>query len=140
MASCATTWLRATATTAQQFPKLRQEFKMTKLTVGKYIVWNDQLFAEGMEYIKCLFETKNILDDQKITLAKFFKGKDSYFSAPTGYGKSLVFQAISIIADHLGTTCIPTFVTQNGQWPFLFYNPPQNSHSEVGKFSNILKA
>ena len=30
-------------------------------------------------------------------------------------------------------------LTQNGQWPFLFQPlpPPQNGHSEVGKFSNI---
>ena len=74
---------------------------MAKLSGAKDIVWNDQLFTEGIEYIKYLFQIENILDDQKIALTKFFKGKDIHFSAPTGYGKSLVFQAIPIIADHL---------------------------------------
>ena len=73
---------------------------MVTLTGGKDIIWNYQLFTEGMEHVKYLFQIENVLDDQKIALTKFFKGKVN-FSAPTGYGKSLVFQAIPIIADHL---------------------------------------
>lgn len=49
--------------------------------------------------------------EQICALRGFFQGKDLFFSAPTGYGKSLVFHAIPIVADFLmeklvGTSCI----------------------------------
>eukprot|EP00794_Sanderia_malayensis_P013324 gene13324-14698_t len=40
-------------------------------------------------------------EDQITVLRKFFKGQNMYFSAPTGYGKSLIFQSIPMLADHL---------------------------------------
>ena len=78
-------------------------FKMAtfKLTGGKNLVWKESLFNEGIEYIKYLFQIENILNDQRTALMKFFKGNDIYFSAPTGFGKSLIFQSMPIIADHL---------------------------------------
>ena len=42
-----------------------------------------------------------MLNDQRTALMKFFKGNYIYFSAPTGFGRSLIFQSMPIIADHL---------------------------------------
>ena len=78
-------------------------FKMAtfKLTGGKNLVWKESLFNEGIEYIIYLFQIENILNDQRTALVKFFKGNDIYFGAPMGFGKSLIFQSMPIIADHL---------------------------------------
>ncbi len=46
--------------------------------------------------------------DQEEALRNFFQGKDLFFSAHTGYGKSLIFQAIPIIADVLEDQLIGT--------------------------------
>ena len=51
--------------------------------------------------VKNIFSVKEIYNDQETVLRKFFRGQNVYFSAPTGYGKSLVFQSIPIMADHL---------------------------------------
>jgi hypothetical protein len=43
---------------------------------------------------------KNFIQDQEEALCNFFKGND-FFSAHTGYEKSLISQAILIMADVL---------------------------------------
>ncbi len=51
--------------------------------------------------VRQIFKIKEVYADQQTLLRKFFQGQNVYFSAPTGYGKSLVFQAMPIIADYL---------------------------------------
>ena len=46
--------------------------------------------------------------EQKEALWNFFNGKDVFFIAHTGYGKSLIYQAIPIIADVLNEQAIGT--------------------------------
>ena len=65
------------------------------------LVWNEERFKDGLEFVKLFYRVANIFEDQEKALRCFFQGKNLYFSAPTGYGKSLIFQAIPLVADHL---------------------------------------
>ncbi len=51
--------------------------------------------------MKHYFDVEELFEEQEKVLCSFFKGKDVYFSAPTGYGKLLIFQAIPLEADFL---------------------------------------
>ena len=58
-----------------------------------------------------LYQVEDLFEEQLHAPRGFFQGKDLFFSSPTGYGKSLVFHAIPIVADFLmdkliGTSCI----------------------------------
>ena len=48
--------------------------------------------------VRCFFGLNDILPEEEVVLRQFFKGCNTYFSAPTWFGKSLIFQAIPIIA------------------------------------------
>ena len=61
--------------------------------------WDESKFESGLHHVQRLFDVREILEDQKIVLKKFFQGNNVYFSAPTGFGKSLVFQSLPLIAD-----------------------------------------
>eukprot|EP00794_Sanderia_malayensis_P012398 gene12398-13678_t len=65
------------------------------------LVWNEEKFQEGIANVCQFFGVANMYEDQITVLRKFFKGQNVYFSAPTGYGKSLIFQSIPMLADHL---------------------------------------
>ena len=57
----------------------------------------------------CMFlNVKEFYSEQEEALRNFFQGKDLFFSAHTGYGKSLIFQAIPIIADVLEDQLVGT--------------------------------
>ena len=43
-----------------------------------------------------------------MAFAIFFNGKDLFFSAHTGYGKSLIYQAIPVVADVLNEELVGT--------------------------------
>ena len=47
------------------------------------------------------FSVEGLRPEQITVLRNFFQGKNMYFSAPTGFGKSLIFQAIPLVVDHL---------------------------------------
>ena len=55
-----------------------------------------------------LLNVDTFYPEQKEALWNFFSGKDVYFSAHTGYGKSLIYQAMPIIADVLNDQAIGT--------------------------------
>ena len=38
-------------------------------------------------------------EEQVMALRQFFSGKDIFFSAPTGFGKSIIYQLIPVTAD-----------------------------------------
>ena len=54
---------------------------------------------EAFDMVCHFFSVKELLPDQVTALTAFFSGKDLYFSAPTGYGKSLVSQCLPMIVD-----------------------------------------
>ena len=65
-------------------------------------VWNEELFEEGLATVNYLLSIESLHEEQKTALRMYFKdGVDLYYSAPTGHGKSLVFQAIPVISDVL---------------------------------------
>ena len=70
-------------------------------------VWREEKFKEGLQLVKVYFGVENLFEDQVKALRCFFQGKNIYFSAPTGYGKSLIFQAIPLIADIM-RDCLPS--------------------------------
>ena len=55
-----------------------------------------------------LLNVDKFYPEQKEALWNFFNGKDVLFSAHTGYGKSLIYQAMPIIADVLKNQAIGT--------------------------------
>ena len=55
-----------------------------------------------------LLNVDKFYPEQKEALWNFFNGKDVFFSAHTGYGKSLIYQAMPIIADVLKDQAIGT--------------------------------
>ncbi len=63
--------------------------------------WNEERFEEGVKQVCRIFNVECLRSEQETILRKFFQDRNVYFSAPTGYGKSLFFQSIPIIADHL---------------------------------------
>ena len=67
-------------------------------------------FEEALRLAASLLQIDSFYEDQKVALKQFFQGKNVFFSAHTGYGKSLVFQAIPIIADFLDDKVIGTSI------------------------------
>ena len=47
------------------------------------------------------FGIEKFHEEQQKAIDLFFDGKDVFVSLPTGYGKSIIFQAIPVIASHL---------------------------------------
>lgn len=77
----------------------RSNDKLKKMAMNTEGVLDEAKFSEAISTACTLLQVGNFYDDQKEALCQFFKGKDIFFSAHTGYGKSLIFQAIPIIAD-----------------------------------------
>ena len=65
-------------------------------------------FDEAIEFVCGMFQIPRLFDDQKQCIQAFFENKNVFFSAPTGYGKSLIFQSLPIIADLVNGYCIST--------------------------------
>ena len=78
--------------------------------------WNDERFEDALKMACTFLDVKEFNTEQRNALKSYFKDlKDIYFSAPTGHGKSLVFQAIPVIMDELvelapSTTHILVFI------------------------------
>ena len=64
--------------------------------------WDQEKFVDGLNIVSTLLGVDELMPDQKLALSKYFKDrKNLYYSAPTGHGKSLVFQAIPLLMDHM---------------------------------------
>ena len=63
---------------------------------------------DAFKYVLYFFNVKELMPDQQAAIRTFFSGRDVYFSAPTGYGKSLIFQCLPMIADILKDNLIGT--------------------------------
>ena len=57
-------------------------------------MFNEYKFSEGLDIACNLLQVPSFYHNQKEALRNFFKGKDIFFSAHTGYGKSIIFQAL----------------------------------------------
>ncbi len=69
---------------------------------------NESLFSEAVSTACTVLNVEGLYEDQYEVIKQFFAGKDVFFSAHTGYGKSLIFQAIPIIYDILNDQVIGT--------------------------------
>ncbi len=58
--------------------------------------YDESKFQEALVIACNLLQVPSFYEDQEKAIRQFFRGKDIFFSAHTGYGKSLVFQAIPI--------------------------------------------
>ena len=63
---------------------------------------------EALAMVCHFFNLDELHADQIAALKSFIRGKDLYFSAPTGYGKSLIFQCLPLIVDLLKDQAIGT--------------------------------
>ena len=80
---------------------------MANSVAVKDLVWNEDRFKEGLDFVKHLYQVEDLFEEQLCALRGFFQGNDLFFSAPTGYGKSIVYRAIPIVVDCLiGTSYI----------------------------------
>ena len=62
------------------------------------------LFDEGINMVCYFFGVKNLMKEQLHALRSFLSGRDLYFSAPTGFGKSLIFQSLPVLYDTMQDT------------------------------------
>eukprot|EP00112_Aurelia_sp_Birch-Aquarium-sp1_P023416 Seg6977.1 transcript_id=Seg6977.1/GoldUCD/mRNA.D3Y31 product="ATP-dependent DNA helicase RecQ" protein_id=Seg6977.1/GoldUCD/D3Y31 len=72
-------------------------------------IWSESKFIEALKMVRCFFNIDELKGDQERALYNFFRFKKHiYYSAPTGHGKSLIFQSIPLIADVLADNLIGT--------------------------------
>ena len=69
---------------------------------------DESTFEEAIRLVSAFFNVDGLLPDQINAVKAFFSGNDIYFSAPTGFGKSLIFQCLPMIADILNNDVIGT--------------------------------
>ena len=74
--------------------------ELAELDLGK--------LEEAFDLVCHFFDVETLHQNQKVALRAFLSGQDLYFSAPTGYGKSLIFQSIPFIIDHLKDQAVGT--------------------------------
>jgi superfamily II DNA helicase RecQ len=69
-----------------------------------------ETFEDALKIVCAFFQIENLYEEQKTILRQFFLGKTVFFSAGTGYGKSLIFQAVPLLADLLIDQAIGTSI------------------------------
>ena len=72
------------------------------------VLLDEVKFEEALKLACDILQVKSFYEDQREALKHFFRGKNLFFSYNTAYGKSLIFQAIPIIADVLNEKVIGT--------------------------------
>eukprot|EP00794_Sanderia_malayensis_P020986 gene20986-23039_t len=72
--------------------------------------WTEEKFKDALTLLYKYFNDVDMIKpDQEKALRSYFKAKKNvYYSAPTGHGKSLVFQAMPLVADMLAENVIGT--------------------------------
>ena len=53
----------------------------------------------AFEAVKAQFEVPDLHPEQRKEIRSFFQGKNVFVNLPTGFGKSLIFQCLLIVAD-----------------------------------------
>lgn len=72
---------------------------------------NGECFQEALRLVCQYFQIDSLFDDQVKDIKALFQGKNVFFCASTGYGKSIVFQSIPLLADILLDQVIGTSTT-----------------------------
>eukprot|EP00794_Sanderia_malayensis_P021152 gene21152-23232_t len=85
---------------------MAEEAKLTPLSKRRKV--NLEMLDEAVEMACYFFQIEKLLPDQLSAIKAFVTGKNIYFSAPTGYGKSLIFQTLPLIFDVLRGNLIGT--------------------------------
>ncbi|XP_028410500.1 uncharacterized protein LOC114533199 [Dendronephthya gigantea] len=62
---------------------------------------NEQLWKMALEEAKTQFEIDNFMEEQKEAIKAFFQNKNVLVNLPTGFGKSLIYQCLTIVGDVL---------------------------------------
>lgn len=66
---------------------------------------SDEAFQQSLRLACSFFPVEDLYnklhEEQILTLRKIFKGNDIFFSAPTGFGKSIIYELIPVIADDM---------------------------------------
>ena len=58
-------------------------------------------FEEAFDFIMHIFKVEKLYDDQVKLIKAFCNGSNVFFNAPTGYGKSIVYQCLPWVFDML---------------------------------------
>ena len=77
---------------------------------AKSVKLDERKFKEAVRLACNLLQVDGLYHGQEEALKQFFRGKNIFFSAHTGYGKSLNFQAIPIISDVLNDQVVGSSV------------------------------
>jgi ATP-dependent DNA helicase RecQ len=64
-------------------------------------MFNEELWKEAIISVKNQFEIENLLQEQEQAIRAFFEKGNVFVNLPTGYGKSLIFQSLPIVASVL---------------------------------------
>ena len=62
-------------------------------------VITEEKWLLAFDAVKYQFELEEIIPEQKEAIRSFFEGKNVFVNLPTGFGKSLIFQCLPIVAD-----------------------------------------
>ena len=74
--------------------------QITNLAANNDVLMNKR-FEEAFDIIKYVFKVEKLYDDQTKLIKAFCNGSNVFFNAPTGYGKSIVFQSLPWVTDVL---------------------------------------
>jgi len=64
---------------------------------------NETVYAAALDRVCATFGVQALHEEQRKAIDTFFEGKDVFVSLPTGYGKSVIFQAIPVFPRGVGT-------------------------------------
>ena len=62
---------------------------------------SEPLWQMAFEEAKTQFEIENFLAEQKEAIKAFFQNKNVFVNLPTGFGKSIIYQCLTIVGDVL---------------------------------------
>lgn len=65
------------------------------------ITFEEALWEKALLEVKTLFQIENIYPEQEKAVRAFFESGNVFVNLPTGYGKSLAFHCLPIVADVL---------------------------------------
>ena len=74
--------------------------QITNMAANNDVLMNKR-FEEAFDLIKYVFKVEKLYDDQTKLIKAFCNGSNVFFNAPTGYGKSIVFQSLPWVTDVL---------------------------------------
>lgn len=63
--------------------------------------FSETLWKAAFDSVKSYFQIHNLMPEQEQAIRAFFERDDVFVNLPTGYGKSLIYQCLPIVADVL---------------------------------------